>query len=841
MADRQALSRATESTDSPTPGYLFNDIAKSCSSNPSACTDTVTYLIRRLNSKQNHNIKYKCLKVMQMVSVNPITRGQFKRALSQDVNAMASIKECLNFRGPPDAIHGDKIYEKVRVQAKETLDAIYSDDPSSEQGMGGMGSMSSMSSGTYGVGVAGGSGAGAMTGYGNAGAMAPNAYGSSGGGGMGGYGSNGSGGGNMPTPGGPKRMEGIGNPMFKDPRLDVDDKGVGQMTIGEVMSTVKDGVVGMIKDPLARNVGTSNSSMTQQRVGNMNSSKYGGYGGSSNGYSGNSGGYPTSSTASGTWNSAPPGASELAQNTGGAWTMASNRGPNAIGSDSTRDAYSRSSSTSAPAISTGVVPSGIGGSWGASSTSVASQSRSSAHGVYPSANVVSIGSTGAALSDGSYEKTLITELCPPGGMRAEPPTEKLQTFASSIPSLDPDLICPALLDALEEGQPWIIRAKALCVMETAIKVAEKHKQEGGANAYADFFYECKDEIEPLANHSRLAVREPARKVLKALGIEVGAILTPSTAAATTEVPTVTKAVQPKTTAPPPNLLDFDDAPSVPTSGPPPPPSGAPPAPPVAAPSSSGGDSLFGGMSVKSKVETAPTPAPPTPAPESDLLGGVLEQESMPATTPAPATATSDGGFFGELNVKAVNSASTTDIAGKENLLNVDDSSKETEAGSGFSFMNDDKKDTMPSTVSSKNSFDPLMGTSSSATPSNNRMQMSAEAQQQAQMMMTPQMATLLQQQQQQQLLLMQMQQMQMSNGNANANAGAANRMMMMQQAQQQTSSSNMSMPRNVPVMGGANAGAMSASFAFMDDPAKVKKDASNKKFDFVSDAMKSAR
>eukprot|EP00555_Chaetoceros_dichaeta_P010125 CAMPEP_0198266826 /NCGR_PEP_ID=MMETSP1447-20131203/30348_1 /TAXON_ID=420782 /ORGANISM="Chaetoceros dichaeta, Strain CCMP1751" /LENGTH=61 /DNA_ID=CAMNT_0043957115 /DNA_START=26 /DNA_END=207 /DNA_ORIENTATION=+ len=61
MADRNSLTRATESTDSPTPGYLYNDIAKSVSSSPTACSETATYLVRRLSSKQNHNIKYKCL------------------------------------------------------------------------------------------------------------------------------------------------------------------------------------------------------------------------------------------------------------------------------------------------------------------------------------------------------------------------------------------------------------------------------------------------------------------------------------------------------------------------------------------------------------------------------------------------------------------------------------------------------------------------------------------------------------------------------------------------------------------------------------------------------------
>ena len=233
--DRQALSRATDSSDAPPPGYLFNDIAKSASSSPAAAQDVATYLVRRLNSKNNPTIKYKCLKVMQMVAENPLTRGGFKRVLVQDSTAVSSIKSCLGLRGPPDAVHGDAKFEKVRNQAKETLDAIYSDDPVTTTG-----GMGSMSSGGYGNPVAGGGGMG------------------------GGYGSSGYGSNNLPIPGGggmgsnmggPKKMEGIGNPMFADPRIGQDQgTGIANMSVGEVLKTAKEGFKGIIKDPLARNV-----------------------------------------------------------------------------------------------------------------------------------------------------------------------------------------------------------------------------------------------------------------------------------------------------------------------------------------------------------------------------------------------------------------------------------------------------------------------------------------------------------------------------------------------------------------------------------------------------------
>ena len=69
--------------------------------------------------------------------------------------------------------------------------------------------------------------------------------------------------------------------------------------------------------------------------------------------------------------------------------------------------------------------------------------------------------------DGSYEKNLVLELCPPGGVKPVQPPDKLAEFACLVSNLNSELICPALLDFLEDGQPWVICAKVLCVMETA--------------------------------------------------------------------------------------------------------------------------------------------------------------------------------------------------------------------------------------------------------------------------------------------------------------------------------------------------------------------------------------
>lgn len=226
--DRSMLSRATEGTEAPTPGYLYLDIAKNAASSPIACSEIAQYLTSRLNNKNNANIKYKCLKVISKTAVSPVTRGQFKRTLAQDSNAMAAIKEALQFRGPPDPARGDEPYQKVRTAAKEALDAIYSDAPTS---------MEHQPPQMQGIGSAGG--------YARTTGFQTNS--------------------NQihqppPTSGTGRRMEGIGNPMYQNHRMSstptTSNTGfdIGTMTIGEIAKEATATFTNMIKDPLARNV-----------------------------------------------------------------------------------------------------------------------------------------------------------------------------------------------------------------------------------------------------------------------------------------------------------------------------------------------------------------------------------------------------------------------------------------------------------------------------------------------------------------------------------------------------------------------------------------------------------
>lgn len=117
-------------------------------------------------------------------------------------------------------------------------------------------------------------------------------------------------------------------------------------------------------------------------------------------------------------------------------------------------------------------------------------------------------------------KKLVLKLCGPGGTTAEPTMDKLEEFILILPTLKHDEVCLALLNTLEDGNPWLMKAKALCVIETVILLEGEAVLEGGGGdeaPYFDFLRKCTGPVEQLANHARQSVHAPARRVLEALG------------------------------------------------------------------------------------------------------------------------------------------------------------------------------------------------------------------------------------------------------------------------------------------------------------------------------------
>ena len=143
-----------------------------------------------------------------------------------------------------DAVTGDQWNVEVREAAKECLDVIYSADaePVGGAGMTGLGANAGMSSG-YGNSGFGGGGYGAPMG----GAAGSGVSGAS-------------------------KYEGIGNPMYKDPRLggETSAPSLANMTVTEVVGNVGSAMMEMIKDPLARNAASQSANAGRPGYGGPN-------------------------------------------------------------------------------------------------------------------------------------------------------------------------------------------------------------------------------------------------------------------------------------------------------------------------------------------------------------------------------------------------------------------------------------------------------------------------------------------------------------------------------------------------------------------------------------------
>ena len=244
MSHRSLLARATEGTDAPTPGYVYVDLAKAATGNPSACQDMTQYLTRRLASKQNPNIKFKCCKVIAKLC-DAVPRNAFRRCVAQDHAGINAIKEAMNYRGTPDPVRGDEPNQKVRIAAKECLDAVYREAPSSETVNSGGGGYGGVSANYYGA---------------NPHQQQQQAM----------Y-ANSSGGGSS------SRMQGIGNPRYSDPRNDPPPAHGLQGALKEAGEVIS----GMIKDPLARNVAVDAHHQQQHFPSRGHSGNLPGYGGPS--------------------------------------------------------------------------------------------------------------------------------------------------------------------------------------------------------------------------------------------------------------------------------------------------------------------------------------------------------------------------------------------------------------------------------------------------------------------------------------------------------------------------------------------------------------------------------
>ncbi|RHZ20953.1 hypothetical protein DYB37_011038, partial [Aphanomyces astaci] len=110
-----------------------------------------------------------------------------------------------------------------------------------------------------------------------------------------------------------------------------------------------------------------------------------------------------------------------------------------------------------------------------------------------------------------YERSLIDDLCPPGGLARAPPAENLARFLELAKSLDMTILGDLLLDKLEDDS-WQVRLKGLCVWEALLEAP-------GCAHYADWLHENVDLLQHVGQDPKGAVATKAKRVLQLVGAE----------------------------------------------------------------------------------------------------------------------------------------------------------------------------------------------------------------------------------------------------------------------------------------------------------------------------------
>nr|XP_006199508.1 AP-4 complex accessory subunit tepsin isoform X3 [Vicugna pacos] len=115
------LVLGTADDDVPCPDYLFEEIAKISHESLGSSQCLLEYLLSRLHSGSGR-VKLKVLKIM----LHLCSHGSQSFLLILQRNP-AFIQEAAVFTGPPDPLHGNSLYQRVRAAAQDLGAALFSD------------------------------------------------------------------------------------------------------------------------------------------------------------------------------------------------------------------------------------------------------------------------------------------------------------------------------------------------------------------------------------------------------------------------------------------------------------------------------------------------------------------------------------------------------------------------------------------------------------------------------------------------------------------------------------------------------------------------------------------
>ncbi len=462
--DRNVALEATSSDASPTPGYLLAELSKVSVSSYVASQQLMEFLVSRLNKSNNHHVKYKCVTIIKYICRNG--SSNFKKEMSRNIQP---IKEAMSFSGPPDPLHGDEYYRKVRTAAQEAMDAIFdSHMPETTsavkashriQGFGGTAEPRPIENNNNNNGIN----------------NVNRNYNS----GNGTYNGNGS--------------------SFTNTNMNSSDKDNSAssylQSMTSALSSVATSAMNYTKQVAASATGSSNSNNHSEAYRNYNNSGNPNNNANNNSYQGPTTGadlrYSNSSTNS--------YSSNISNNANNNYNNNNNNNNNGI------PQYLASNRQ---------LPSSLRPNAYSDNSNSNSNNNNNNH-INNNDNPPQIMNSNAA-NDGKYEDQLVANLCEAGGMRVAPPQDKLDDLIRSAPTLSEENLGGALTNVLNADK-WQSRVKALMVILELCKSPACH-------LHAIYWKQNIEFLQALNTDSKATVRAQAKKVIDFLNtIEGGGV------------------------------------------------------------------------------------------------------------------------------------------------------------------------------------------------------------------------------------------------------------------------------------------------------------------------------
>ncbi|XP_006825590.1 AP-4 complex accessory subunit tepsin-like [Saccoglossus kowalevskii] len=114
-----SLHKATSDDETPTPGYMYQEINNISFESSGYCQCLLDFLVDRLQ-KRSYHVKFKVLRIMKYLVVNG--NVEFSQGLRR---SSKGIKEAMSFSGQSDPLHGQAPYLAVRKAAVELSEILF--------------------------------------------------------------------------------------------------------------------------------------------------------------------------------------------------------------------------------------------------------------------------------------------------------------------------------------------------------------------------------------------------------------------------------------------------------------------------------------------------------------------------------------------------------------------------------------------------------------------------------------------------------------------------------------------------------------------------------------------